>query len=218
MIISLSGAKGSGKDLVGAIMLLLLDPPDEDIKQVTRDLLEYGHAVFKPSEPSWHIKKWATKLKEEMQELHPDHFNMDEWEANKGAYRECFVPALGMSRREALIRLGDKRRAEDDEYFIKPLASEYLKSKIPSNWIVTDSRFMNELHAVKVLGGLTIKVVREKEEIEGRLSIRKEWVATHASETEFEEFSHDYTIINDGTVDDLTASIKEILAKEGLLK
>jgi hypothetical protein len=80
------------------------------------------------------------------------------------------------------------------------------------NWIITDTRFPNELEAVREQKGITIKVHRP-----GRKSDAKQ--AQHASETALDGVKDwDYVISNDGNLSDLKLKVYEILEAEKLLK
>ena len=78
------------------------------------------------------------------------------------------------------------------------------------NWIITDMRFPNEMEAIVKRGGLTIKVIRpvEKSKTTARL---------HPSETALDKATFDYEIINDGSVDDLIAKVRQILITEKII-
>jgi hypothetical protein len=83
------------------------------------------------------------------------------------------------------------------------------KHKLP-NWIITDMRFSNELNAVKQKNGITIRVNRDN-------GTRVIDINPHESETALDRSEFDYTIENDGTIEELIDKIKEILIKEKLL-
>lgn len=94
----------------------------------------------------------------------------------------------------------------------------YGKSMFPNpiypNWIITDTRFPNELEAVKQREGITIRVIRVypglREEIEkGNI--------LHPSETALDDATFDYEIVNDGTIEDLVEKVKQILIKESII-
>jgi len=97
------------------------------------------------------------------------------------------------------------------------------------NWIITDTRFPNELKAVKDKGGISIRVNRPKEDIlkesldsssDGiRLDAKysREQVE-HESETALDNATFDYTIENDSTIEDLIDQVKQILIKEQIIK
>lgn len=101
------------------------------------------------------------------------------------------------------------------------------------NWIITDCRFPNELESVKEKGGISIRVNRDKEkdcnfcgktireqkkgcnEISCyRQFLKKE---EHLSETALDNAEFDYTIDNNGTIEELVEKVKIILQKEKII-
>lgn len=78
------------------------------------------------------------------------------------------------------------------------------------NWIITDMRFPNEMEAVELRKGITIRVVRDN----GTRAID---INPHASETALDDAKFDYEIINDGTIEDLVEKVREILIKENII-
>ena len=86
-----------------------------------------------------------------------------------------------------------------------------------SRWIFTDTRFPNELQAVKDRGGLTIEVRRPP--VKSDLVYREDGTIDlpHISETALDDAEFDYTIINDGSIADLVEKVRDILIKEKLI-
>lgn len=86
----------------------------------------------------------------------------------------------------------------------------YHKNEYP-NWIITDTRFPNELAAVKEKGGIIIKVKRYP----GFMSegYDKYQQSLHPSETTLDSAEFNYTIINDGSIEDLIEKVKDVLEK-----
>ena len=121
-----------------------------------------------------------------------------------------------MSVRELLQKLGTEaiRDGLHPNAWVNALMCEYKRPKLseynPSNWIITDVRFPNELEAVKDVKGLTLKVVRpvEKSKTPARL---------HPSETSLDKAEFDYTIINDGSIEDLIEKVRQILITEKII-
>lgn len=73
----------------------------------------------------------------------------------------------------------------------------------PSNWIITDTRFPNELKAVKDKGGLTIRIKRSTSD-----------ESIHASESHIDRMADfDVEIDNNGTMADLFESAQYIVRK-----
>ena len=88
------------------------------------------------------------------------------------------------------------------------------------NWIITDLRFSNELKAIKDRRGITIRVNRKQ--INGLFEVNQKEMTLkpfneHPSETSLDNAEFDYTINNDGNIEDLIEKVKEILIKEKLL-
>lgn len=75
-----------------------------------------------------------------------------------------------------------------------------------SKWIITDTRFKNELDAIRDLKGLTIKIKRNNKPVNA-----------HISETDIDNESFDYIIENTGSYEELISKVKIILTKEKLL-
>jgi len=78
-------------------------------------------------------------------------------------------------------------------------------------WIITDLRFPNELAAVKARHGITIRVNRYNtvQTLEGH--------PQHESETALDDAEFDYTIDNDGTIEELVEKVRVILVKERII-
>lgn len=135
-----------------------------------------------------------------------------------------------MTGRDFLQKLGTDaiRNGLHENTWVNALMSEYdLKNiigkegnivinktdtwrEIPKNWIITDTRFPNELAAVKERGALTIRVERNN----GTRAID---INPHPSETALDNSDFDYTIENDGTIEDLVNMVKLILQKEKII-
>jgi len=106
---------------------------------------------------------------------------------------------------------GGERTASDGGYYSTPS----YKGEFP-NWIITDVRFPNELEAVKQREGITIRVNRYVGEVvmyTPRYSPPKE----HSSETALDDATFDYTIDNNGTIEELIKKVKEVLIKEKII-
>lgn len=190
-IISLSGYAGSGKD------------------EVAKIIQKYDR--------KWEIKKFSAKLKQiasiltgvpeenfENQEFKKKMIGI-EWmktgidlNTNTGWAKPMFV-------RDFLQYLGTEaiRNGLHENAWVNALFADYKAPKIsewkPSNWIITDCRFPNEYEAVKQKGGITIRINRE-----GVKAIN-----SHPSETALDNYLFDYTIENNGSLEDLENHIKQ---------
>lgn len=81
------------------------------------------------------------------------------------------------------------------------------------NWIITDCRFPNELKAVKDRGGITIRVNRGFDVLNGKCTID-----VHPSETALDNAEFDYVIDNNGSIDELIEKVVVILKKLNYIK
>lgn len=88
------------------------------------------------------------------------------------------------------------------------------------NWIITDTRFVNEADAIKSKGGINIRVNRPCKEcgtcVTHKMSCSYNTVQ-HESETALDNYNFDYIITNDGTIEELIEKVKVILIKEDII-
>jgi len=98
---------------------------------------------------------------------------------------------------------------------------EYVEHKAYPDWIITDTRFPNELKAVKDKRGITILVQKPCSECGVTCShtatCSKKGIIPHTSETALDSADFDYYISNDGTIEELIEKVKQILIKERII-
>lgn len=109
------------------------------------------------------------------------------------------------------------------------------------NWVIDDMRFNNEYEAIKTRGGILIRVERNLYKFHDKVFTMEELQAyhvktfgyplnrdyanenlliaknTHEGEVQLDNHEFDYTIQNDGNLDDLIYQVKDILKQEGLI-
>lgn len=96
-----------------------------------------------------------------------------------------------------------RRNLHGQQYWILKWLERVNKlATVPDYVICTDVRFINEADVVRQLGGHIIRIERPGIVADG-----------HASETEQREIHADFTVHNDGTVEDLKAKIKNLKLK-----
>lgn len=178
-IISVSGKIGSGKDTVASIIQQL------------------------DSKSYWEVKKFAGKVKEVAKLL----TGIPVYKFEDQAFKQTYMgQEWDMTYREFLQKIGTDamRKGLHENTWINSLFAEYTMGN--PNWIITDTRFPNELNAVKEHGGLTIKVIRNSSNSIGNL---------HESETALDHITNwDYVIDNNGSINDLKETVRQILSKE----
>ena len=169
----------------------------------------------------------------------PSHKRMDSKQCSKAeyenevkvnwqtAYKTVYTPRL------LLQHIGTElfRNQIIDGIWVNALMSEYKPKEelvgttpeniqwgeVYPNWIITDTRFPNELQAVKDKGGINIRVNRPKEReliLRNATSIidtRKTLEPKHKSETALDNATFDYVILNNGTIEDLINECRNII-------
>jgi hypothetical protein len=232
MIIGINGKIGSGKDTVGKIIQWLTKPePDgQYIGFQTYD--DYTLEKLSP----FKIKKFAGKLKQiaslltgiDVEKFEDQEFKKtslgSEWNRLLYATLDDKNPLLSvMSVREFLQKLGTEAMREGlhTNVWVNALFADYTPTHyligafdtkltdgdpIYPNWIITDMRFPNEMEAVELRKGVTIKVVRPGTS-----------VGTHPSETALDDAYFDHVISNDGTIEDLIEKVRQILTIERII-
>jgi len=213
MIISVSGKIGSGKDTVAAIIMELAN------------------------DKQWEVKKWAGKLKEiaalltgipkekfEDQEFKKTNLGT-EW--NKPLYLKGeLISSEPMTVRDLLQLLGTEamRNGLHTDTWVNALMSEYKTSNgvdtkaegesssavADKFWIITDTRFPNELAAITRHSGITIRVDRNSGNDVG---------TTHSSERALDHVNDwDHVVDNHGTLDELRTQVLDILRKHRIVR
>lgn len=223
MIISISGRIGHGKDEVAKIIQYLTSRGSKG---------SYASFSLADSTSSWHIKKFADKLKDitclllgctreqlEDREFKEKELGEEWWYWDIDKYPNLPDNCLKLTPRKLLQLLGTEcgRLILHLNIWVNALMSEYnavdfdykeIVDKeiqgnwIYPNWIITDTRFPNELEAIKTRSGVCIKVVRDS--IPTPLN-------EHESETALDAASFDYMINNNGSLEDLVESVRQIL-------
>lgn len=212
-IIGIAGRMGSGKNTVGDIIEKLC-------------LTNNG--------PKFEQKSFAGKLKQiaslltgiDVKDFEDQEFKKSYLGAEWGTVESNPLNAVPvfeniefnhlMSVREFLQKLGTEaiRDGLHPNALVNALMCEYKRPKMseysPSNWIITDVRFPNELEAIEDVNGLTIKVIRpvKKSKTTARL---------HPSETSLDKARFNYTIFNNGSIEDLIEKVRQILITEKII-
>ena len=235
-IIGVNGKIGSGKDTVGKIIQYLTSEYRDKYNFIEwQDRVEnYGSSTYSKFE----VKKFAGKLKTIASLLTGIPVEMFEDQdfkktdlSNEWVYVKPGYPARNMSVRELLQKLGTEamRDGLHINVWVNALFADYRGPKMseynPSNWIITDMRFPNELEAVKERKGITIRVVRPKiESVVDKMRPYSDLVhygipmpVEHPSETALDDAEFDYEIINDGSIKDLIEKVKQILITEKII-
>lgn len=166
MLIGISGKRGSGKDLLGSILVN-----------------EYGFKRF----------SFAAAMKKHVRDfmgLTEEQTDGDRKE-KPTAYSRGFVP-YGNSLaydfwtpREIMIEVGQFYRKFDENFWVRKVLRYALDEK---NACITDVRFRNEANAIRAAGGLVVRLERKPE-----LNVYKGDIID-PSETDLDGYVFDYTL------------------------
>jgi hypothetical protein len=249
-IISISGRIGSGKDTVGKIIQYLCYTNNNRMSYESFCLLEdkwYNSDNWEIKKFAGKLKQIASILtgipveKFEDQEFKKT-FLSREWDTivlkpgkrQDGLFGKGESEIKQTSVREFLQRLGTEamRDGLHTNVWVNALFADYKvidrrtmqdpdNSNINyPNWIITDTRFPNELEAVKKRNGITIKVIRP-DYIENTFTGKKFPVKVHQtlhpSETALDDAKFNYEIINNGSIKELIEKVRSILINEQIL-
>jgi hypothetical protein len=174
---------------------------------------------------------------DEVVEIFPINFDFNTLLDAKG--RTAYIhkkEALKMTVRQLLQEIGTEamRNVIHPNIWVNALFVDYKKEAINwdsdgnttvesfPNWIITDLRFPNEMQAVKDRGGITIRVnnpyIRYSDgSYRAKSKMMGDFDNKHPSETALDNAEFDYTIENNGTIEDLVEKVRVILTKEKLI-
>ena len=207
----------------------------------TREQLE--DREFKETElgEEWRIYKHANKIYKSYEEAYSQLVFYYWWDLGDMTHEklaEKLITSYIPTPRLLLQLLGTEcgRQILHPNVWVNSLMSEYklkwvstgdsvaeedvsIQKEYP-NWIIPDTRFPNELRAVKDRAGITIRVNRPdfvENSLTGEKFLVKVHKSEHLSETSLDHAEFDYVIENDGTLKDLKEKVIEILKEEKIL-
>lgn len=243
MIIGISGKLGSGKDTVGEIIQYLTGVDANG--KFSKGLNWSYSSNFEIKKFAGKLKAIGSLLTGVPVEYFEDQEFKKTDLPNEWVYVENGYAAKNMTVREFLQKLGTDamRDGLHKNVWINALYADYKEELDPyhfkshinestlkyPNWILTDMRFANELDSVKERDGITIRVnrttFRTTETEFGKVDIvnqpevdeRLFNIAEHPSETALDDAEFDYTINNNGTLQDLVESVRRILLNEKII-
>lgn len=129
---------------------------------------------------------------------------------------DAYVGEVKMTVRDFLQRLATDavRKGLHPNTWVNALMSDYSKQYNPAtkshdlpDWVITDTRFGNEVEAIRKKKGFIIRVSRK-----GYRPVNK-----HESETAIDNFVFDYRIENDGDMNELISQTYDILKAENVI-
>lgn len=232
MIIGLSGKKQSGKDTVARIIQFLTCKQGITKWDVWESLKCDGNGSS-----DWKTKQFAYPVKQIASIMTGIPINDFEKEEVKASYLgEEWAHTEDMTVRDLLQKIGTEvGRQIHPNVWTNVMFKEYIGRQQTSiskdcpnqgvydvtendelqygkletiypNWIITDCRFPNEYDAIKERHGIVIRVNRHNHPHDSN--------SNHPSEVALDNHTFDYTINNNGTIEELIEQVKQILIKE----
>ena len=158
-------------------------------------------AAFLMQEQEFALTKFAQPLKNFLYDLGL------ETEHVEGDLKEAPCDLLcGKSPRHAMQTLGTEwgRKCIGEDFWVNVWKDtvQWTLSYDGVHVVVDDMRFPNEAFAVKSLGGVLVRIVRGNRPVD-----------THESEAHISGIVPDYTIVNNGSTDDLRHALEDLLCK-----
>ena len=114
--------------------------------------------------------------------------------------KELVIPELGTSYREMAQRLGTEwGRAIGEDFWLRIASAKVQMYRQQGDHIViSDVRFPNEAAWIQAQGGVVWRILRPGLEA----------VRSHASEMHFDHLPYDYTILNQGSLEELDRAVR----------
>lgn len=244
-IIGVSGRIGSGKDLVGSIIQNLTAKERYGYLENTWEVKKWAGKLKTIASLLTGIPTYKFEDQEFKKTYLPKEWNywtislidngkllLQHGRYNTKEEAEGFIPFLKQSYGEFRMEYVAGMQQMTARQFLQELGTDALRNSLHPNtwvnalmadytgtydmdtdlttypnWVITDTRFPNEAEAIKEAGGIIIRVTRTKEKSE----------STHSSETALDDWTFDYEINNNGTIEELSSYVYSILKKENIL-
>jgi hypothetical protein len=183
---------------VGKIIALINEDPEMNDAQIIHALSKNRPRLYE-----FQIKKWAWKLKQVAGIM----LDVDPWQFEEQKFKDLILPSMWnsadgkpMTIRLFLQKLGTDaiRNGLHTNAWVNSLMAGYDKD---NKWIITDTRFPNELAAIEKAEGLTILVLRKGQTLAAD---------AHESETALKDAKFDMYIHNDGTLTELVMHVRAL--------
>jgi hypothetical protein len=236
-LIGINGYIGSGKDTVGRIIQEQCTYPDPHkkytgqdweirkfagkLKQIASILTGIPVEKFEDQEfkkaflgPEWEYKYRIPRVSLEQENIY--------YEDRKMTIRE-FLQKLGTEAIRDGLHINAWINAAFSEYV--PVHEISMRTSwiagdtlVYPRWIFTDCRFPNEAQAIKNRGGIVIRVNRPELPVFDPIGdVPIPIVKKHPSETSLDNWSFDWVIDNNGTMEDLILKVKIMLEQFEIL-
>ena len=204
MIIGISGKAQSGKDTVCKMIVYTLWYYNYSQRLKPFGIEHYNNTYEKFGDvidfTHWYKASFANKLKQCLSNIL--NVSISKFEDNE--FKKSEVEWLGITVRELLQKFGTAIRNEvSDDFWVKACLNNLEKD---DDYLITDVRFKSEAKGIKDLEGIIVRVNREGA-----------GAGNHISEIDLDDYSFDYVINNDGSMEDLLLKVKEFCIAYNLI-
>lgn len=203
MIIGLNGAKGSGKDTVGAF---LVEKYGFERLSFAKKLKDSAAALFGVDPELW--EKWKNDPYVRVIIAQPEG-----WDSDPGDFIIEHEYLVNISVREFLQRYGTEAHRDifGQNFWVENafIETEFNVDNIINSRehvVITDARFINELEKIRELQGKVVRIERPELESDD----------AHVSESDPPAELIDHVIVNAGTKDDLYAMVDSLMEELGI--
>ena len=192
MIIGISGKAQSGKDTVCKMIAYTIWYYNYSQRLEPFGIDHYKGYSYMIWNTDWIHTSFANKLKQCLSVI-LNTYTVDVFESND--FKKSEIDWLGITVRELLQKFGTAIRNEVcDDFWVKACLKDYEEG---DNWLISDVRFKSEAKGIKDLEGIIVRVNREGA-----------GAGNHISEINLDDYSFDYVINNDGSMEDLLLKVK----------
>ena len=197
MIIGISGKAQSGKDTVCKMIVYTLWYYNYSQRLKPFGIEHYNTTYERFGDiidftPHWYKTSFANKLKQCLSNIL--NVSISKFEDNE--FKKSEVEWLGITVRELLQKFGTAIRNEvSDDFWVKACLNNLEEG---DDYLITDVRFKSEAKGIKDLEGIIVRVNREGA-----------GAGNHISEIDLDDYSFDYVINNDGSMEDLLLKVRE---------
>lgn len=149
-----------------------------------------------------HVKSFGTPLKE-VAKMFLGDLDLTSQEVKRSVLGSEWNNPEPMTVREFLQRIGTD--AIRDGLHPNAWVNMLFKDYGGQHWVIDDVRFPNEYNAIRLRGGIVIRINRDDVP-----------ASDHPSETSLDDYEFDFTINNNGTRDEFLANVGKLWRQYGI--
>lgn len=127
----------------------------------------------------------------------------------EAAFRTGWDGTKNTNGRSLLQFIGMRQRQENQDFWVYKLSDRIrARDTLDKLWVVVDCRFLNEASWARFAGGKLVRILRPNFD-NGLTDVQKQ----HPSETEMDSCVVDWTVFNEGSLEELEDKIRIMLER-----